>query len=349
MPAVSAHLPADEAERIAALHSYQILDTPQETAYDEIVQLAAQICEAPICMISLVDTNRQWFKAKFGWEKEQTSRDIAFAAHTILQQEPLLISNLTRDPLFTRNPLVLNHPNLRFYAGIPLRTAEGKALGSLCVMDHTPRILRFEQQRALITLAHQVVALMDLRRTRVELSHARFEVAMHTALDEVTGLCGREALMRQFVQECQDCKRDRRPLSLLMLEPDRFQAYQDYNGSVGAQTALKAIAQALQSQAMPYELVARADGNGFAMVLPDRDMDSTMRLAGQCRETIARSFPEERPLKVSIGLASRNPGGDPVLFMEAQTALKVAQKTGDSIERFTDARQALARTASMGR
>ncbi|MGQ9836761.1 MAG: response regulator [Cyanobacteriota bacterium] len=167
-----APLPPNEAQRLAALRQYNILDTASETGFDELVQLAAHICGTPAALISLIDEDRQWFKAKLGVEVEQTSRDVAFCAHAILTpQEPLVVEDATKDERFADNPLVTGEPHIRFYAGIPLVSPGGEALGTLCVVDYQPRQIAPEQLEQLKALAHQAVALMELRRSVYQLSH----------------------------------------------------------------------------------------------------------------------------------------------------------------------------------
>ena len=157
-----------EAERLATLRSYGILDTPPERDFDDIVKLAAQICDTPIALISLVDAHRQWFKAAFGLALGETARDIAFCGHAILQSELFLVPDATLDAKFADNPLVTGEPNIRFYAGAPLTTPDGHALGTLCVIDREPRRLSDAQQQALTVLGRHVVAQLELRRQAQE-------------------------------------------------------------------------------------------------------------------------------------------------------------------------------------
>jgi len=146
---MKAPLTEREEERLDALRDYRILDTPDERAYDDLVALAAQICDVPIALISLVDSNRQWFKAKVGLEARETSRDISFCAHAILNDDILVIQDALADSRFATNPLVTCAPNIRFYAGMPLLSPAGLALGTLCVIDHEPRELNAAQIWAL--------------------------------------------------------------------------------------------------------------------------------------------------------------------------------------------------------
>jgi PAS domain S-box-containing protein len=162
----SADVNAAERERlrIAALESYQVLDTAPEAAFDDIVTIAAEICGVPMALISLVDSKRQWFKAALGLGVSETPREIAFCAHAIQQDDVFLVEDATRDARFASNPLVTGDPNLRFYAGAPLVTSDGMNLGTLCVLDNQPRHLTKTQQLALEALARQVMLQLELRR-----------------------------------------------------------------------------------------------------------------------------------------------------------------------------------------
>lgn len=160
----------NEESRLEALQRYRVLDTEAEAPYDDLVSLASTICDKPISLVSLVDKDRQWFKAKVGLDADETSRDVAFCAHTILQEDIFSVSNALEDERFKDNPLVTEGPKIRFYAGVPLITRDGYPLGTLCVIDREPGNLNPEQQDALKILGRQVVSQLELR-----LSNRRLE------------------------------------------------------------------------------------------------------------------------------------------------------------------------------
>jgi signal transduction histidine kinase/CheY-like chemotaxis protein len=163
---MSPPIPSNDAERVAHLRSLGVLDTPPEPEYDEVAQLAAEICQAPIALVSLVDSDRQWFKANVGLPEPETPRRLSFCAHAISERtsDLFIVRDALADPRFADNPIVTGEPRVRFYAGAPLITTDGWALGTLCVIDHRPRDLTATQLQALRTLRRQVVNAFEIRR-----------------------------------------------------------------------------------------------------------------------------------------------------------------------------------------
>src|SRR3954468_5854879 len=157
-------IPRNEPERLAELHDFEILDTGSEAVFDAITLLASHICETPIALITLIDSDRQWFKSKVGVTLSETSRDIAFCAHAIMTEDLFILPDASKDKRFAQNPLVRSHPRIRFYAGAPLITRNHHALGTLCVIDRVPRKLTRDQEQALRALSQQVMAQLDSRR-----------------------------------------------------------------------------------------------------------------------------------------------------------------------------------------
>jgi len=162
--AIAAPKPHNEAQRLDTLRGYRILDTKREDAFDDLTRIASQICGTPMALVSLVDDDRQWFKSAVGLDASETARELAFCAHAILQDKVFEVPDAHSDIRFHDNALVTGAPHLRFYAGAPLQTPDGHALGTLCVLDRTPRRLDEGQKAALEALARQAMAQMELRK-----------------------------------------------------------------------------------------------------------------------------------------------------------------------------------------
>jgi len=167
-------IPDNESVRLKALQAYEILDSEEEIAFDDITAIAAEICQTPIALISFIDEKRQWFKSKHGLAESETPREIAFCAHAInYPNEILEVPDAELDERFHDNPLVTNDANVRFYTGAPMVNNEGFALGTLCVIDHKPNKLSESQKKALSALANQVIAQLELKKRNNELKTAK--------------------------------------------------------------------------------------------------------------------------------------------------------------------------------
>ncbi|NVK26337.1 MAG: response regulator [Gammaproteobacteria bacterium] len=187
-----------EPQRLKALEEYKILDTKAEDSFDELTQLASEICEAPISLISLVDPDRQWFKSTVGLDAESTPRSIAFCSHAILQDDIFEITNALHDERFHDNPLVTGAPNIRFYAGAPLKTPDDLPIGTLCVISDQPKKLTEHQKKALFILAKQVVTQLELRKKTQTLEQtskyktdflSNISHEIRTPLNAIVGFC----------------------------------------------------------------------------------------------------------------------------------------------------------------
>jgi signal transduction histidine kinase/DNA-binding response OmpR family regulator len=173
---LAAPIPENENERLEQLHSYGVLDTEAEQAFDDLTFLASQICQTPMALITLIDGERQWIKSNVGTDLTETSREQAFCSHAILHQEVMEVPDATRDERFADNDFVSSDDGIRFYAGAPLVTPDGYALGTLCALDRTPGELTEEQRRSLAALSRQVVSQLELRRAAAEREQARHAV-----------------------------------------------------------------------------------------------------------------------------------------------------------------------------
>ena len=188
---MKAPVPMDETDRLAALHGLDVLDTAPEKDFDDIVGLASSVCGVPMSLVSLVDSDRQWFKARVGTDLTETHRDLSFCAHAILGRDLLVVTDARRDRRFADNPAVECDPGVRFYAGAPLVTTDGFALGTLCVVDKEPRRLGIDQLQALRALGRQVTAQLELRRyaSTLATTTARLQ-ELERRKDDLAGLVG---------------------------------------------------------------------------------------------------------------------------------------------------------------
>jgi GAF domain-containing protein len=179
-------LPRNEIERLNALHALQILDTPPEEHFDAVARLAQRAFDIPVALVSMLDADRQWFKARCGIDFESTARELAFCNYTILSEEPLIVEDATRDPRFAANPFVTGEPGIRFYAGAPLVLEPGICVGTLCVVAVKPRQFTDEQRKTLRDLARTVVAHLRLHEARAEVERRENQLREQTCLLEAT-------------------------------------------------------------------------------------------------------------------------------------------------------------------
>ena len=187
-------IPADEAERLSRLRSYNILDTPAEKTFDDLTALAARICRAPMAAVTLIDVERQWFKSNFALAITETPRDVSFCGHVILGRGLFVVPNASTDPRFMDNPMVIGEPHIRFYAGAPLIVEGGHAIGVLCVVDRVPRELTPDEAENLTVLAHQVTSQMELR-----FNLARLQLELKQRAEQAVRIEASEAFARSTV------------------------------------------------------------------------------------------------------------------------------------------------------
>lgn len=321
----TAALPFNEAERLNVLRSYGVLDTGPEQAFDDLTTLASAVCHAPMALITLVDQDRQWFKARQGIDMPETPREISFCAHAILQPDTLMeVPDTHQDARFVHNPLVTGAAAVRFYAGAPLVTPQGVAIGTVCVLDHHPRTLSETERRALYSLARQVVAQLELRQAVAGLE-------LQGMTDPLTAAWNRRAFDKRLREEWQRHRQDGRALGLLMVDLDFFKRINDDFGHPAGDAVLVQVAGLLQASVRRSDLVARYGGEEFAVVLPDADPASAQAVAEKVRRAIEQAPWPNRPLTASVGVASVLPGAEAdgsALVAAADKALYQAKQAG---------------------
>ncbi len=289
-----APLALNDDQRVAALRSYALLDTQAEAAFDRLVTLAAHLTGCPIALVSLVDADRQWFKARVGLGAAATPRDHSFCAHAITDPaRPLIVPDASRDARFADNPLVTGEPGIRFYAGVPLVNPEGHALGTLCVIDRMPREMEPAQLDALVTLAGAVATTIELRR-------AMREAGRMARTDALTGLANRPALLDALEAAMRGLSAVGEPFALLHLDLDGLRRVNDLQGQLAGDAALRQVAAVLTAELPSSSIAARPGGDEFAALLPGgKDAHA---LAERLRLAIkARMDAERWPVSASIG------------------------------------------------
>lgn len=320
MPA--AQPPLNEAERLAALQTYDVLDTACEAAFDNIARLAARLTGCPIALVSLVDADRQWFKARHGLTTTETPRDMAFCAHAILDpSRPLVVEDATKDARFADSALVTGAPDIRFYAGIPLVNPDGYALGTLCIIDRKPREIDAEVLDTLAGLAQAVTTTLELRR-------AIRQVRSIALTDSLTGLPNRAAFLDALGQAIARQQRDGLPFSLLYIDLDRFKQVNDRFGHSTGDHVLAAVADALRSCMRRQDTVARIGGDEFGAVLVGGDGSEAALGSERVRSAVQRRMNEGGwGVTASVGAAAfLVPPADENAALAAADALMYAAK-----------------------
>ena len=331
--------PVGEPQRQAALDRLQILDTVPEQAYDDLTRVAAAVCNAPMALVSLIDRDRQWFKSRYGIDFAQTERCIAFCDYAIrVPQQMLVVSDTRRDPRFRDNPLVHLGRGIRFYAGVPLVSPDGFAVGTLCVLDSRPRRLSKLQRDALEGLARQVSRLLELRLRNLELREALAErdrlahqLAKLASTDALTLLRNRRAfdVLRADQREAPTL-----PMTVVMLDIDHVKAINDTHGHAVGDQILRRLADTVRSVLRRDDEAVRYGGEEFALVLPGTDGEGARILLERLRAQVA-SLRVPVPFTFSAGYAEVRPGEsgiDPALA-RADAALYAAKANGrDRIE-----------------
>ncbi|MFN3436841.1 MAG: diguanylate cyclase [Acidovorax sp.] len=323
-------IPADEAlvqtaladpQRLAAVFSTGLLDTPPEESFDRLTRLAAKLTGAPVTFVSLVDANRDFYKSTFGMgEPLSTARELngrTFCHYALVSGGALILEDATQLPVFQDVPTVASL-GIRAYAGIPLKTEEGEVLGSFCAVDFKPKQWSERDIEILVELAHSALREIRLRQAlqkaealnqqlleqvkRVdELNRELGELA---TTDALTGLNNRRAFDHGLQLEMAIVERRNTPLSLLMLDVDHFKRINDQFGHDAGDKVLIAIAQMLNGCARVVDVVARVGGEEFAVILPNTDADGALEVAERMRTTVAQAKWLANPATISIGVAT---------------------------------------------
>jgi diguanylate cyclase (GGDEF)-like protein len=335
---IEAALPPDEATRVRALHELGLLFTPAEERFERITRLAARVLRVPMTLISLLDSSVAWFKASHGVRATETPRAISFCAYAILGEDALMVPDTLEDPRFQDNPLVISEPFIRFYAGHPLRIANGSKVGTLCVMDTRPRRLGeadLETLRYLAGWAQDELQMQVLSDGQAALIAERDELRRRTMLDPLTRAWNRDAIREVLERELARAVRDGSPLSVIMADVDHFKNVNDTFGHPAGDRVLLGVVASLRTALRPYDAVGRFGGEEFLAVLPDCDGRAALAIAERMRakvevERFETAFgPARATLSLGVATLVPTPGaGVPELIETADRALYRAKADG---------------------
>lgn len=284
----------DEPARIAALARLAVVDTAPEEPFDNVVSLVRKVLDVPIAAVSLIEEDRQWFKACVGVDVKETPREKSFCTHTIMTRDPLVVEDARLDIRFASNPAVLEAPFVRSYAGIPLCTGDGYNIGALCAVDTRVRLYTDSDLAILRNLANIVMNELELRRI--------------AGRDHLTGALTRRGFFDKADHEIARFVRYDRPASLLLIDVDHFKSVNDTYGHPIGDEVLRHLAGSIRSAKRPVDMLGRLGGEEFALLLPETDVVSAGAVAERLRHAIATDSIQVAgvgPLRItaSIGIA----------------------------------------------
>lgn len=289
-------IPSCESDRLGALRALSVLDTEPEERFDRVTRLASRLFDVPIALVSLVDESRQWFKSRCGLDATETSREISFCGHSILDDEIFVVQDAADDPRFHDNPLVVGEPRIRFYAGCPLHPSGSQRVGTLCLIDQRPRDLTASDLENLRDLA----GVVERELTALDLA----------TVDSLTGLANRAALQLMGEQAVAISRRTGRPNCLALLDMDGFKRINDDLGHAAGDEALIEMSAILKQVFRESDIVGRIGGDEFCVLLgetyPQDPAAPLERLAAAVREHNV-SRPSTHPLAYSVGWSAFDP------------------------------------------
>jgi diguanylate cyclase (GGDEF)-like protein len=308
----------DEQGRIAALQRYEVLDTPAEEPFDRITKLVQMVLGVPIATVTLIDSNRQWFKSCVGVEGSGTARDVSFCTHTIRRREAMNIPDATLDSRFADNPLVTGEPFIRSYLGVPLKTPDGYNVGALCAIDRRPREFSEEQMQMMASFAALVVDELELRRI--------------AQTDHLTGAATRRGFVLELEKQIARMKRSGMASALILLDVDHFKKVNDTFGHPAGDAVLRTLAERLRQTMRTSDTLGRLGGEEFGILLPDVDGKAAFEWAERARLAVAaQPLMEEPELRVTISLgvcAMKEVAAPAEWIAAADAALYEAKRTG---------------------
>lgn len=275
----------DEPGRLAALRRYDVLDTEIEEPFEKLTSLVQAILKAPICTVSLIDAERQWFKSRIGLQMSETPRSTSFCTYAIAQREPLIIRDARSDVRFSDNPLVCGAPFIVSYAGVPLKTPDGYNVGALCVIDTVVRDFEPTQIEILKSFAALVVDELELRQLAQR--------------DSLTGVMSRRAFVAEIDRQIATCIRYDRASSIVMFDIDHFKSVNDRFGHQAGDEVLREITDRVSAELRDGDCIGRLGGEEFAILLPETGAESALVFSERLRLALS-ARPIDIPMPVCV-------------------------------------------------
>lgn len=281
--------PENEAKRLAALHRYALLDTPIDSDFDFLTEVAATLCGTPFAFIALVDEDRVWYKSAYGSLAREISRNYDYCSLAILEEHELHISDLHLDPRTSRLPLTKGPMHYRMYHGVNLISSDGYPIGTLCVLDTKVRDLSLEQQDFLRKLARQVMFLFELRAKDSALEDLNKKIQKVVVFDELTGLSNRRALLARLQAEMDRSRRVGSELSVVMIALDHFKQINERHGQALGDIVLRDVAALLREHIRVTDIAGRYGGDQLCVLLPGTNLVDATFVANTLRMAIANA------------------------------------------------------------
>lgn len=308
----------DDAARLAALDRYCVLDTAPEQNFDKITAMVKATMEVPICGISLIAKDRQWFKAIQGLDTRQTTRKVAFCDHTIRNRDSFVVEDATADDRFADNPLVVGAPHIRSYAGVPLMTPAGFNLGALCVIDTKKRTFHEQQIGILRRFAELVIKELEARSASLQ--------------DRLTQSLTRQGVLDAMQRQVSIFQQQNQPCSLVLVDIDNFRAINDSHGHNVGDQVLQLAAECCKLSIRGTDIFGRVAGDVFAVVMPGTTAYEATACAERLRGRFSKLFfttAEKSIVTASFGIADLQRGDSQDFWLaSAEGALFTAKKNG---------------------
>ncbi len=277
---LAAKIPDNEDERLATLQALEVLDTEPEERFDRVTRTAKRLFDVPIALVSLTDSNRQWFKSSVGLDIKEIPRKTSFCGHAVLGDQTFYVSDASKDSRFVDSPLVTGPPYIRFYAGYPLCAADGEKMGTLCIIDTKPKRLEAEDFLALKDLAgmieHELVALQLASK------------------DELTQIPNRRGFAQLAARSLNLCQRRQLPASLAYLDLDKFKAINDNFGHAEGDRALKLFSDQMQASFRDSDVYGRLGGDEFVVLLTGSDITTATEIIDRFSQDLLLAIKREQ-------------------------------------------------------